>query len=630
MTKFLFMEKKSLILVTLLISFFSLIRTAWISDDAAITLRTIDNFLQGYGPVFNIGERVQAYTHPLWFLLLSGASLLFGNVIIAAYLAPILISLANLWLFLKFTPNNTKTGLLGVTILLLSTAYLNYSTSGLENPLSHFLLLLLCIAAQDKRFILTLLINSLLYLTRPDLIILTLPILATAFYARRCNKSRVALDLAIGLIPIVIWTIFSIYYYGFPFPNTAYAKLGNGIPLIERIGQGFIYIIDSAIRDPATIGAIFTSVIISFRENLMQRSWALGILLYLSFIVSIGGDFMSGRFLTAPLLISAIIIAKSSPDVDKFKALWIILIASGVMSLQNTITWSRHSSIKDILATGIADERAFYESDTGLARAGREFFRSHHIATPPRSVEVTCGGLGFSGLRGGPRVHLIDYCGLADPLLARLPAKYDENWRIGHFSRQLPENYEASVRETKNLLTDPEVKEIYESLRVVTQLPLNTPGRLREIIRLNLPSADRKFSKYRFSAIPQDSETPAALYAPKSIDEIRYSQYGLNTSKFTKSIDIVLRNSTLLHSLDFFSSINNEYLISMYFNGKLIPLTKIQSTGNPKSTSFLYQYRSNPAPNVPTDRIRITAINSSIDNIIEKLTINGEEMEKIY
>ena len=43
----------------------------WVTDDAFITFRVVRNFLAGDGPVYNLGERVQAYTHPLWFWLLS-------------------------------------------------------------------------------------------------------------------------------------------------------------------------------------------------------------------------------------------------------------------------------------------------------------------------------------------------------------------------------------------------------------------------------------------------------------------------------------------------------------------------------------------------------------------------------
>src|SRR5689334_7951888 len=46
-------------------------RTAWVSDDAFITLRTLDNWWHGYGLRWNVAERVQTFTHPLWLLLLA-------------------------------------------------------------------------------------------------------------------------------------------------------------------------------------------------------------------------------------------------------------------------------------------------------------------------------------------------------------------------------------------------------------------------------------------------------------------------------------------------------------------------------------------------------------------------------
>ena len=37
------------------------VRLAWLSDDAYITLRCVENLMRGHGPVWNVGERVQAY-----------------------------------------------------------------------------------------------------------------------------------------------------------------------------------------------------------------------------------------------------------------------------------------------------------------------------------------------------------------------------------------------------------------------------------------------------------------------------------------------------------------------------------------------------------------------------------------
>lgn len=48
-----------------------MIRSAWLSDDGLITFRTIDHFVNGGGLRFNLAERVQSYTHPLWLFLLA-------------------------------------------------------------------------------------------------------------------------------------------------------------------------------------------------------------------------------------------------------------------------------------------------------------------------------------------------------------------------------------------------------------------------------------------------------------------------------------------------------------------------------------------------------------------------------
>src|SRR5579863_7902587 len=64
---------KTILVFALVFFFFVLIKNAWLSDDGYITLRTVSNFVHGYGLTWNIDERVQTYTHPLWMFLLSGS-----------------------------------------------------------------------------------------------------------------------------------------------------------------------------------------------------------------------------------------------------------------------------------------------------------------------------------------------------------------------------------------------------------------------------------------------------------------------------------------------------------------------------------------------------------------------------
>src|SRR3954453_15794813 len=43
----------------------------WTADDAFINFRAVRNILEGNGPVFNAGERVEVGTSPLWLWLLA-------------------------------------------------------------------------------------------------------------------------------------------------------------------------------------------------------------------------------------------------------------------------------------------------------------------------------------------------------------------------------------------------------------------------------------------------------------------------------------------------------------------------------------------------------------------------------
>ena len=47
----------------------------WITDDGFIYLRVIRQVTSGHGPVFNTGERVEAFTSPLWVGMMSLADI---------------------------------------------------------------------------------------------------------------------------------------------------------------------------------------------------------------------------------------------------------------------------------------------------------------------------------------------------------------------------------------------------------------------------------------------------------------------------------------------------------------------------------------------------------------------------
>src|SRR5215218_9386360 len=52
----------------------------WLNEDAFINLRIVDQVFAGHGPVFNAGERVEAYTSPAWLGVLVFARATLGQL----------------------------------------------------------------------------------------------------------------------------------------------------------------------------------------------------------------------------------------------------------------------------------------------------------------------------------------------------------------------------------------------------------------------------------------------------------------------------------------------------------------------------------------------------------------------
>jgi arabinofuranosyltransferase len=111
---------------------------AWIGEDAFITFRTVDQFVNGNGLRWNPDERVQAYTHPLWML----AWIPFyaaTRSLISAVVTLGLVCTAGAYLCLGARLQRRPAVLLAGLFLPLvgSPTFLNWSTSGFENALTH-------------------------------------------------------------------------------------------------------------------------------------------------------------------------------------------------------------------------------------------------------------------------------------------------------------------------------------------------------------------------------------------------------------------------------------------------------------------------------------------------------------
>lgn len=484
-----------LVFVLLFATFGNILYNAWVTEDTFITLRVIDNFFNGFGLRWNIDERVQVYTHPLWMFWLmpwfAATGEPFYSVIYCSLLTSFLALCIGLVIFLKQTRNITTyiSCILFLIPLLLTDGFIEFSTSGLENPLSNLCIALFwfCVFNPSKHQIFILpLIASLAILNRMDHALLYAPYLA--YYFIKHVPLREWWKGFLAATPLFAWLIFSFVYYGFIFPNTYYAKLNTGIPQSIMWEHGFQYLHDLRYRQSVAALLFFAIILliynrIFFVRKIKERATfytaIAGIALFCLYVVHSGGDYMSGRFWVSPLFMGSIIFAWWLPKIHKKYFMIIAACFIGLAITLKAYTLIQYPNAKEEWLYGnIVNERYYYRNTHLL------FSKQSHIEFEwvrdaiKRKKEIDAGGeptqiinvIGVYGYYGGNKIRFIDPFALSEPFLARIPAKHDS--RIGHFERIIPAGYfEARSKGDYNHI-DPALKDKALQIKAITQLPI--------------------------------------------------------------------------------------------------------------------------------------------------------------
>lgn len=502
-----------------------LIKDAWISDDGYITLRTVWNFIHGYGLTWNVDERVQAYTHPLWMLLLSTVAFCLRSVYLSDILLSLGISGLTAALFAFRIAKSPLVAAVGLLLLAASKTFVDFSTSGLENPLTHLFIVLFAIvffqSKESKRYLPWLsLLGCLMLLNRMDTVLLFLPALFYVLY-RVPHKLKALRTLLLAFLPFVLWECFSLFYYGSLFPNTAYAKLNTGLSNVQLFHQGWTYLISSSAFDPLLCSILILGGLIT----IMARDWKsipllLGMGLYIAYVVKVGGDFMAGRFLTPPFLMAVILLVRNTPNV---KTPWFVigLVALLFGLLIPHSRWLPLSTMSlptsgsprwfAVDKEGIADEHLFYAGATDLITFSPELFTSGtpnwnsavwgQQTSQSQQHVIVFYALGYFGYEAGPQIHIVDPLALSDPLLARLPMNpaLQKEWRIGHVWRIMPAGYLETLESGVDKIQDPNLAQYYVHLHDIVSGPLWSWQRIVEIWNLNTGSYNGLINQYNQS-----------------------------------------------------------------------------------------------------------------------------------
>lgn len=510
---------------------------AYICDDAFMIFRSVDNLLTGHGLTWNPDERVQVYTGPLYTLMLAVA---YAPVIgfrkaydptviyLVAMAINYTVSAVSIWYVVRWA-SGFALGMFVVALFCASQAYVPFTSSGLETPVT--LALTIAFYAQwfgvkrvpgDDRTCGLFATASLAVLNRLDSALLFLPALVweTVQLLRRSPR-RALLMVAGASVPVLTWLAVATIYYGFPFPNTFYAKVGYDVnsSVLWAMGEG--YLRQSIRTDPITLGIVGFGCVVSLVAIIIQREYGwqctaamAGSLLGVLYITKIGGDFIGFRFLAAPYVIAVMAVTHG---LRAFRTpSWVFGAATAAVVLFQL--WWPSSPLRvpwDLPAT--FDVKYYYQSSALLRyRPGMAFpFGAFHsvesadhcarLRLTKNEVLIHAGGL--RGFCSGPRAHTIDSLSITDPLIARLPVPEGLGPHIpGHIVKSIPHGYWASVVRGQNMIEETGLREFYADVRTAISGPLFTWERAKAIWRLHTQFGGRYTGKYIASPDPQPKD----------------------------------------------------------------------------------------------------------------------------
>lgn len=501
------------------IAAFVIISHAWVSEEMYITFRVIDNFAHGYGLRWNTDERVQVYTHPLWMLIHLVLRTFFSDLYRLNIVLSALCCAAAIALMCRATSSSLWHKIACILVpLALSHTFRDFAMSGLENPLNFVLLAWFIreyfLPENAFRFHRLLLAAVLCVLTRFDnAVFLAVPLVWAAFRALPQIEWKKSI---LAALPLVAWIAFCLIYYGFIFPNTKYAKLNHDIPPELLIRHGFHYVEQFMYFDPVGTGLLGLALALGFMKSSGEkiRALALGIALHIAYVIVIGGDMMSGRFMVNMLIPAAMMVHYYLRNSGVLQLRLICLAVLALSALEYVLEPSIPYSYKKQFKYGaifyndhINDAYKQYRSSTGLFSDRQSFLRdepthswvkkgkrfSEQSATTKVRISWTQGMVGFYS---GPNVILIDSMGITDPLIARLPANTRKMWRAGHYKRDIPQGYQY-FRDTGDLSRmDATLAKYEQKLWLVTSGELWSMERLKAIMGFQLGQYDKWRDEY--------------------------------------------------------------------------------------------------------------------------------------
>jgi len=427
----------------------------WVVDDAFISLQYARNLVMGEGLVFNAGERVEGYTNFLWTMVLAGSMALGGDPLLAAATLTLALGFVSVALTALLARRLVPApwDRVAPALLVLSGPFLLYTTrgSGLETALFAALMLAALVALVSHSWGVAGLLTALTMLTRPDGAILAVAgggyALLVGWGRKGGGMDRLCPLVSYSTIVVALFVPYFLWrwgYYGYLLPNTFYVKVGGTWAQVLR---GLTYVQDAVSRYPLlAVGAGGGLVggwagLLAWRtRRTSQRAqpdhhphplWPAFlltggvVLLFSSYMVVVGGDWMPGARFFVPLLpLCALFGGWGAAGLARWlpqKPVLVVLVLVGVGGML-VLALPRESSYRP--------GNAVWEQNF-LVRGHRETGRWIHQHVPRDMViAAPAGAISYYAHR-----QTIDVLGLNDVHIAHLPSDTLGQGRAGHEKR---------------------------------------------------------------------------------------------------------------------------------------------------------------------------------------------------
>lgn len=301
----------------------------WVDEDAFIDFRVVANLIAGHGPVFNVGERVEADSNPLWMALLAVLHVM-TPFLSLEWLSVILGLACTVVAFvvggraiqrLAYGRSNGRVFPLGLLMVSSVAGLWEFATSGLEMSLV-FVWLSVCffglvvVAERRRAPVTTAVVMGLGGLIRPELVLASAVFLAALFtvalaagWQGRHGVVRRIGSILLGAAALPVgYQVFRMSYYALLVPNTGLAKAAGA----AWWSQGWTYVVNMVepyglwipvlLVLPLLLGRVRTWWSDGDRVGVtvLLAPWAVSAVDIL-YVAHVGGDYMHARLLLPAL-----------------------------------------------------------------------------------------------------------------------------------------------------------------------------------------------------------------------------------------------------------------------------------------------------------------------------------------